>query len=637
MCGICGTVHFDGKPITQTLLKRMNDSISHRGPDGEGFYCAENVGLAMRRLSIIDVAGSDQPLYNEDRSIAVVFNGEIFNYRQLRHDLAQQGHTFHTEGDGETIAHLYEQYGCDAPKHMHGQFAFALWDSKERRLFIARDRFGQIPLYYYHNAHTFVFASEIKALLNHPSVPRESALDNPDNLALYLGYGYIPAPMTAFKGIQMLKPGHSLTITIGASETISRPESYYPWLEITDRHVKATDDIQAYVDGVRVLLREAVELRMIADVPLGAFLSGGLDSSLIVALMQQMTNHPVKTFSIGFEGDDSFDETPYAQQVADYLHTDHTPFIVKPEAMGLLEKLVWHHDQPFADSSAIPTFLVSELTRKQVTVALTGDGGDEMFVGYERFYAARLFKQLQVVPRPIWQGLNAIVGMLPEGTSYRSLTKRAARFTQAASKSPVMAYFDLVRLFSAEQIDELVKADDSAGQHFQARAQKRASTPDISEILEGNIQTYLPDDLLIKTDRCSMAASLEARSPFLDHKLAEFAATIPIDLKLKGRTTKYILKEAARGLLPDSIIDRPKHGFGVPLGAWLRKDIAPVKDILLSDTARQRKLLNIPVVERLVAEHEAGKRDHNRQLWTLLTLEQWHRSFIDDFAVSSPS
>jgi asparagine synthase (glutamine-hydrolysing) len=629
MCGICGTVHFDGKPITQTLLKRMNDSISHRGPDGEGFYCAENVGLAMRRLSIIDVAGSDQPLYNEDRSIAVVFNGEIFNYRQLRHDLAQQGHTFHTEGDGETIAHLYEQYGCDAPKHMRGQFAFALWDSKERRLFLARDRFGQIPLYYYHDAHTFVFASEIKALLNHPSVPRESLLDNPHNLALYLGYGYIPAPMTAFKGIQMLMPGHSLTVEYGreGSQTLPQAQPYWDVPEISNKTFNASDNLQAYVNSMRDLLREAVELRMIADVPLGAFLSGGLDSSLIVALMQQMTNHPVKTFSIGFEGDDSFDETPYAQQVADTLHTDHTPFIVKPEAMGLLEKLVWHHDQPFADSSAIPTFLVSELTRKQVTVALTGDGGDELFAGYERFYAARLFKQLQIIPRPIWQGLNTVVGMLPEGTSYRNLTKRAARFTQAAAQSPVLAYFDLVRLFNREAIQELTGQADIAAEHFETSVTRTG----LSGLLRANQMTYLPHDLLIKTDRCSMAASLEARSPFLDHKLAEFAATIPIDLKLKGRTTKYILKEAARGLLPDSIIDRPKHGFGVPLGAWLRKDIAPVKDILLSDTARQRKLLNMPVVERLIAEHESGKRDHNRQLWTLLTLEQWHRSFIDDF------
>jgi asparagine synthase (glutamine-hydrolysing) len=641
MCGICGTVHFDGKPITQTLLKQMNDSISHRGPDGEGFYCGENVGLAMRRLSIIDVAGSDQPLYNEDRSIAVVFNGEIFNYRQLRHDLAQQGHTFHTEGDGETIAHLYEQYGCDAPKYMRGQFAFALWDSKERRLFLARDRFGQIPLYYYHDAHTFVFASEIKALLNHPSVPRESLLDNPNNLALYLGYGYIPAPMTAFKGIQMLLPRYSLTIAVGDTQPYTQP--YWEVPIITNGvEAKRGNMYEGNLDSLRSenlkrrlleLLRESVELRMIADVPLGAFLSGGLDSSLIVALMQQMTNHPVKTFSIGFEGDDSFDETPYAKQVADYLHTDHTPFIVKPEAMSLLEKLVWHHDQPFADSSAIPTFLVSELTRKQVTVALTGDGGDEMFAGYERFYAASLVQKLQVIPRPLWGIASTLMNVLPEGTGYYNPLKRAKRFVNAASKDIEKAYFDWVRVMDNRLTLELTAAPrriyDTAEIVFQGKFERGV---DLANILCVNQMTYLPDDLLIKTDRCSMAASLEARSPFLDHKLAEFAATIPIDLKLKGRTTKYILKEAARGLLPDSIIDRPKHGFGVPLGAWLRKDIAPVKDILLSDTARQRKLLNMPVVERLIAEHESGKRDYNRQLWTLLTLEQWHRSFIDKFA-----
>jgi asparagine synthase (glutamine-hydrolysing) len=626
MCGICGAVHFDGKPITQALLKGMNDSIAHRGPNGEGYYCDAHIGLAMRRLSIIDLAGSDQPLYNEDMSIAVIFNGEIFNYRQLRHDLVQQGHTFHTDGDGETIAHLYEQYGEDAPKYMRGQFAFALWDSREKKLFLARDRFGQLPLYFYYGNGVCVFGSEIKALLNHPSVPRESRFNSSGFLAFYLGFGYIPSPlMTAFKDIVIIPPGCTLTLSL--ADTRPKFQHYWSVPPITNEKSKSSTDTQHYVDGVRQHLREAVELQMIADVPLGAFLSGGLDSSLIVALMQQMTNHQVKTFSIGFEGDASFDETPYAKQVADYLDTDHIPFIVKPDAMNLLEKLVWHHDQPFADSSAIPTYLVSELTRKHVTVALTGDAGDEMFAGYERFYAAKLFQRLQVIPRPIWKGLNALVNLLPQGTGYRSLTKRAARFTQAAAKSPVLAYFDLVRLFSDEQIYELTGSADTAGEYFKQEVPYK----NIADLLRGNMQTYLPDDLLIKTDRCSMAASLETRAPFLDHKLAEFAADIPIDLKLKGSTTKYILKEAARGILPDNIIDRKKHGFGVPLGAWLRKDISPVKDILLSDSARQRNLLNMHVVENLISEHESGKRDNNRQLWTLLTLEQWHRTFMDDF------
>ena len=627
MCGICGAIHFDSQPVTERLLRQMNNTIIHRGPDGDGFYCDDNVGLAMRRLSIIDLAGSDQPLYNEDKSIAVVFNGEIFNYRDLRHNLGQKGHTFHTDGDGETIAHLYEEYGMNVPQHMRGQFAFALWDSNEKRLLLARDRFGQKPLYYYHDDNVFVFGSEIKALLEHPSVPCQSAFDDPHMLGLYLGYGYIPAPMTAFKNIKMLEPAHTLSFDIrrGESQTLPHSKSYWLTPEITDRTASSNSDIQPYIDGVREHLREATELRMIADVPLGAFLSGGLDSSLIVALMQQMTNHQVKTFSIGFEGDDSFDETPYAKEVADYLNTDHIPFIVKPDAMNLLEKLVWHHDQPFADSSAIPTFLVSELTRQHVTVALTGDGGDEMFAGYERFYATKLFNRLQAIPRPIWQGMNALIRLLPEGTGYRSLTKRAARFTNAAMQTPIAAYFDLVRLFSSEQIHELTDNADKAGEHFQSQVRDGS----LSHILEANMRTYLPDDLLIKADRCSMAASLEARAPFLDHKLAEFAAKIPLDLKLKGSTTKYILKEAARGLLPDHIINRKKHGFGVPLGAWLRKDISPVKDILLSPTARQRNLFNMVVVEELIAEHETGKRDHNRQLWTLLTLEQWHCSFMD--------
>ena len=625
MCGICGVIHFDGKPVTREMLRRMNRRLTHRGPDGEGYFIAGNVGLAMRRLKIIDIAGSDQPLSNEDGSIQVIFNGEIYNYRALRRALAARGHRFKTDGDGETIAHLYEEQGADAIKQLRGMFALALWDGRRRRLLLARDRFGQKPLYTYQDSKVFVFASEIKAILAHTDVPRVSRFEAGDGRALadYLSFGYLPAPDTAFAGIKLLQPARSLQID-AAGGTAAR--AYWELPALAPPDTKA--DASSIVGDLRDQLGEAVKLRLVSDVPLGAFLSGGLDSSLIAALMRQHSNATVKTFSIGFDGDDSFDETPFAEQVARHLATEHTSFRAKPEAMSLLADLVWHHDQPFADSSAIPTFLVSKLTRAQVTVALTGDGGDELFAGYERFYAAALIQKLAAAPAPLTRLADKGLALLPEGTGYYDRVKRARRFVRAAGMGLEVGYFDLVRVFSE---DLLAAACPGAEGH--ARGLKRylnaAQGQPLAQLVEANMRAYLPDDLLIKADRCSMMASLEARAPFLDHELAEFAATIPFNLKLKGSRAKHILKEAARGLLPAEIIERKKHGFGVPLGAWLRRDMAPARAILLSRRARERGLLNMALVERLLREHEAGARDHNRQLWALLTLEEWHRQFVD--------
>jgi asparagine synthase (glutamine-hydrolysing) len=621
MCGICGVLHLNTQPIDKNCLRTMNETLRHRGPDGEGVFVENNIGLAMRRLSIIDVAGSDQPLYNENRSITVVFNGEIYNFRELREDLTAAGHLLRTAGDGETLAHLYEEWGADMPKQLRGMYAFALWDAAERRLLIGRDRVGEKPLYYYHDKNIFVFASEIKALLRHPAVPRQSALHDPQNLALYLGYGYIPAPATPFVGIQMLPPGH--TLMVDAASGNLNIKSYWSPPPIEGISEKA--HYEDYIDRLRELLAESVRFRLVSDVPLGAFLSGGLDSSLIVAMMQRQ-NATVRTFSIGFEGDASFDETPYAAQVAQYLETIHTSFTVKADALELLPKLVWHYDMPFADSSAIPTYLVSQLTREHVTVALTGDGGDELFAGYERFYAAALFEKLNRVPRPIWKSAAAVMRALPEGTDYYNPLKRARRFAAAAAQSPTNAYFDLVRLFSADMLQQLIRQSDAAGEHFGKQFNGSVTLP---HLLHANMTTYLPDDLLIKADRSSMAASLEARAPFLDHHLIAFAAQIPFNLKLRGSTTKFMLKQAARGLLPDSIIDRKKHGFGVPLGAWLRHDISQVRETLLSPEARGRNLLDLAIVTRLIDDHASGKRDTSRLLWTLLTLEWWHRLFVD--------
>ena len=625
MCGICGSIHFDGKPVTRRLLAGMNDTLRHRGPDGEGYFIDGAVGLAMRRLRIIDIEGSDQPLSNEDGSIQVIFNGEIYNYRELRRGLEARGHRFKTDGDGETIVHLYEDCGGDALKHLRGMFALALWDARRGRLLLARDRFGQKPLYYYQDSKVFVFASEIKAILAHPDITRVSRFEADDRRALaeYLSFGYVPAPETAFSGIKMLEPAMTLQVNRAGALAAKR---YWepPQLAPPDPSAKA----QAFLGDLRAQLEEAVKLRLVSDVPLGAFLSGGLDSSLIVALMRRHSNAAVKTFSIGFAGDDSFDETPQAERVARHLETEHTAFRVEPEAMSLLSELVWHHDQPFADSSAIPTYLVSKLTRAQVTVALTGDGGDELFAGYERFYAADLMRRLSAVPAPLMKAATGLLRLLPEGTGYYDPVKRARRFARAASLPLAEAYFDLVRVFDAAHLAEICPGAGGLPPFMNPGMHAGQPHP-VARLVEGNMRSYLPDDLLIKADRCSMQASLEARAPFLDHELAEYAASIPFNLKLKGSRTKHILKEAARGLLPDDIIDRKKHGFGVPLGAWLRREMEPARDVLLSRRARERGLLEMSVVERLIAEHESGARDRNRQLWALLTLEEWHRQFVD--------
>ncbi len=624
MCGICGIIQFDGEPVAKSALKAMNKRLRHRGPDDDGYFIDGNVGLAMRRLKIIDVDGSDQPLANEDGALQVIFNGEIYNYRALRAELDERGHRFRTEGDGETIAHLYEDAGAAFPERLRGMFAIALWDRRKRQLLLARDRFGQKPLYYYHDSRVFLFASEIKALLAHPSLPVQSRFANePGALADYLSFGYIPAPDTAFHGVHMLEPASLLTLD---GEGAARIRRYWDLPPIAPADPSARAD--SYLEALREEIDEAVKLRLMSDVPLGAFLSGGLDSSLIVALMRRHSNAPIKTFSIGFEGDDSFDETAWAERAARELGTVHQSFRVKPAALSLLSDLVWQQDQPFADSSAIPTFLVSRLTREQVAVALTGDGGDELFAGYERFYAARLFQKLSILPRPLLLAAAAALKRLPEGTAYYDPIKRARRFIQAAGKPAADAYFDLVRVFSADLLHELLPGANLQSPGLAAYLAGDGRDP-VAQILEANMRSYLPDDLLIKADRCSMAASLEARAPFLDHKLAEFAATIPINLKLKGAVTKHILKEAARGALPDAIIERKKHGFGIPLGAWLRRDMAPARDILLSARARQRGLLNPAAVERLIREHERGRQDNSRQLWALLSLEEWHRQFID--------
>lgn len=631
MCGICGVLHLDGTPAEARLIERMTEMLIHRGPDQGDVYTEGVCGLGNRRLAIQDLSPAGAlPMRGDGLTIA--YNGEIYNHPAIKRGLESEGVRYRSGSDTESILHLYRRDDVELMRSLRGMFAFALWDSANQRLLIARDRLGEKPLYYYHNDKILVFGSEIKALLANPAVPRETAFDAP-LLAMYFGYGSVPAPLTGFKGIRVLPPGHYLDVRPGGAV---QPAAYWTPPHPAPAQELTTARTLEYINELREAMGEAVRQALISDVPLGAFLSGGLDSSLIVALMRRHSNTQVRTFSIGFEGDSSFDETPYAQQVANLLGTQHTTFIVQPKALDLLPTLAWHHDQPFGDSSAIPTYLVSQLTRQQVTVALTGDGGDELFAGYERFYASSLAHGIGVPPA-LWGTIANLLESFPEGTGYYNLIKRLRRFARGASLPPAMAYFDWIRLFSPEQIAGLIpnRPGDVAGAHFAALA----TTPEgvtLPALLEANLRTYLPDDLLVKTDRSSMAVSLETRAPFLDHWLVELAAAIPANLKLNGSVTKYILKRAARGLLPDSIIDRPKHGFGVPLGAWLRRDMRPVREVLLDRKARERGLLNMTAVEKLIDDHTNRYRDHGQRLWGLLTLEWWHRLFIDPPTFAKP-
>lgn len=625
MCGIAGKLYLNLQGTVETdLLQRMTAALRHRGPDDEGVWVEGPVGLGHRRLAIIDLSPrAHQPMVNEDGSLRIIFNGEIYNFQTLREDLQQKGHVFQSESDTETILHLYEEKGAQCLQHLQGMFAFALWDARHHTLFLARDRLGKKPLYYYRDGTRFIFASEIKALLAHPEVPRQV---NSRVLPLYLSYGYVPAPYTMFANIYELPPGHFLTVQDGQVSIREYWDIHYPSVS----HLPCSE--QESIEQVRGLLQKAVRARLISDVPLGAFLSGGLDSTAIVACMAQLGNQPVKTFAVGFADDPSFNELEYARMAARAYGTDHHEFVVRPDAIALLTTLVYHHDQPFADSSAIPTYLVSQLTREHVTVVLTGDGGDELFAGYERFAAARLAEVYGHTPQFLQAALIQLFRALPESTSYNGFVRRARRFVENTPLPLALRYLGWVAIFNDSFIHELLASgiEMDPVSHFHTYFDRVRDVDPIGQLLYVNTKTYLPGDLLVKTDRMTMANSLEARCPFLDQELLEFAARIPSNLKLKGLTTKYILKKALEGLVPREIIHRRKHGFGVPLGRWFRTDLKDyVREMLLSPQALRRGYFREEILRRLIDEHQNGKRDHGHRLWSLLTLEIWHRVFID--------
>jgi asparagine synthase (glutamine-hydrolysing) len=604
----------------------MCAAIAHRGPDEDGFYVNGPVGLAMRRLAIIDLAGGQQPIHNQDRTAWIVFNGEIYNYRELRESLEKLGHRFYTNSDTEAIIHAYDQYGADCPKYLRGMFALAIWDERTQELFLARDRVGKKPLLYAQLNGEFLFGSEFSPLLLHPKLSRDidtRAIDS------YLSFMCVPAPLTAYRQIRKLEPGHSLRWRQGEI----RIQRYW---QPDFSHKLKIDEEEA---GERALeiLRDAVRVRLMSEVPLGAFLSGGIDSSAVVALMSEASSSPVKTFSIGFEEQD-FSELHHAKRVADHLGADHHQFIVKPDALEVLPLLVEHYGEPYADSSAIPTYYVARETRKHVTVALNGDGGDESFAGYERYAAMSYAEKYHRVPALLRDSLvQQAIGLLPSSETKRSRLRDVKRFVEAASLPRVERYLRWVSVFDSNAKQNLY-SDDFRGRTSEMNAADElnpwfaqangAGIVDASMLTD--IMTYLPNDLLVKVDIATMANSLEARSPFLDHHVIEFAASLPENLKLRGLTTKYLLKRVLRKLLPAENLDRRKMGFGVPIGHWFRGELQPfLRENLLSEKALNRGVFNPAAVKQLVELHTRGERDHAHQLWTLLMLELWFARFID--------
>jgi asparagine synthase (glutamine-hydrolysing) len=628
MCGITGKLHLDPThPVDEALIHRMNSVLVHRGPDDEGIWIDGPIGLGQRRLAIIDLSPTGhQPMSNEDGTVWITHNGEIYNHLELRADLERCGHRYRGTSDTETILHLYEEYGRAFVRYLRGMFAFAIWDSRRCRLLLVRDRFGKKPLLYAETADGLTFASEIKALLQDPTISRDV-----DEVALhhYLTYGYVPAPQTAFRQIRKLPPASTLLwedgrISVERYWTLS----YTPKLEIGEE--EAAEQLLA-------LLRQVTRLRLMSEVPLGAFLSGGIDSSAIVALMAEAMGEPVKTFSIGFD-DPTFDELHYARQVAEQYATDHHEFTVTPDALAVLPELVWAYGEPYADSSALPTYYVARETRRYVTVALNGDGGDEAFAGYERYLATRLATRYEQVPRWLREGIVApLARRLPESTGRKDFFRRLKRFVLAMGDSPERRYArwiilldnaDKERLYTPEFRTRMAEVDSLA---LLEQAYAAADSPDFVERTQFvDVHTYLPDDLLVKVDVAAMIHALEGRSPFLDHELAEFAARLPVDYKLRGRTSKYILKRALRDHLPASILYRDKQGFGMPVGRWFRRELRPVAyDVLLDPRTLQRGILDGDAVRALLDEHVSGLVNHGYRIWELLFLELWFRTYVD--------
>ena len=608
---MCGIVGFAGSTSPeserQVSLMAMCAAIVHRGPNEEGRYLASDIALGMRRLSVMDPAMGQQPMGNEDGSIQLVFNGEIYNHRQLRRDLVARGHTMATSSDTEVIVHLYEELGDGLVDQLRGMFAFALWDTRRRRLLIARDRIGIKPLYYWEHAGGLAFASELRSLLaTSEFTPRVS----PEAVAQYLTFGYVPETHCIFEGVRKLAPGHRLTWEPGSP---LRVESYWSPLRAERPEISAGEAIET----LRALLRESVALHLEADVPLGAFLSGGIDSSTVVAQMAQLVPGRVKTFSIGFE-EASHNEAPHAALVAREIGTEHTELIVRPDADSLVDSVITGFDEPFGDSSALPTFLVSQMAREHVTVALSGDGGDELFGGYTRYAELLSRRELPAFARA---ALARVAGHLPHGARGRNRLLDVTRTLQGRYAATVALPADVREggVMSSSLASGMPPMDALLSAAFSPVVGRDL----LAQMTAVDLVTYLPGDILTKVDRMSMSVSLEARVPLLDHHIVEFAAALPSHLKQRAGVGKWILREAIRGLVPARVLSHPKQGFGVPLARWFREELRYRLDALREPGARLAPYVDRAAVARLVSEHESGRRDHSHLLWRLLALEIW--------------
>jgi len=629
MCGICGIVDHKGSLATRDRVLAMADRLSHRGPDDQGVYLSSpstpRSALGHRRLSIIDLSPlGHQPMANEDESAWIVLNGEIYNYKDLRKELEGKGHQFRSHTDTETVMHLYEEYGEECVKYLRGMFAFAIWDEKKKTLFAARDRAGKKPFLYFKEGSVFCFASEFASILESGLIRKEI---EPVSIDQYLTFGYIPSPRTIYKGIMKLPPAHTLLLR-GGEVTIKR----YWDLDYSKKIIISEED--ASNELIR-LLEDAVKIRLYSDVPLGAFLSGGIDSSAIVALMSRIGSGAVKTFSIGFT-EKAYDELKFARMVAERFNTDHNELIVKPDALKVLPLLVERYGEPYADSSCVPTYYLCNQTRKYVTVALNGDGGDELFAGYERYQAMLISERYRKIPSLMRRGIKGLVSLLPDSINQKNKLRRFKRFFDGIDMPFAPRYLRWIGLMS-----DGLKADIYSRDFKTVTQNSDPSDPlkpylglypsqgVLDPVLSADTHTYLPDDLLVKVDIASMANSLEARSPFLDHKVMEFAASLPPEFKMKNLVKKYILKKALHGIIPDENIYRSKMGFGVPVGDWFRGELKELlTDTLLSDKCAGRGYFDDIAVEMMVSDHIEGRRDYTYQLWALLMLELWHEKFI---------
>lgn len=631
MCGIAGFAE-TSRPDARSprndadfaLVHRMCEVIRHRGPDDEGIHVEPGVGLGMRRLSIIDLSTGHQPIHNEDRTVWLVFNGEIYNYRELRAELEAAGHRFYTSSDTETIVHAYEQWGEAAFARLRGMFGIALWDRPRRTLLIARDRAGIKPVHFVERGARLYFGSEIKSLIAAGAVEPEIDLEALDH---YLSFLYAPRDRSLFKGVRKLPPGHFLRWRDGRTDIVKY------WEIGATEPFRGTGDDAAR--GLRAVLADAVRSHMVSDVPLGAFLSGGVDSSIVVGLMAEASNRPVQTFSIGFD-EPQFDELEHARRVAGHFGTDHHEFVVRPDGIAILDRLIEHFDEPFADSSAIPTWYVSEIARRHVTVVLSGDGGDELFGGYDRYLPHPRVAQFDRLAIP---GARAVAGavwpLLPHGA-------RGKNFLRHVSRTDDGRYLDSIAFFQPDEKDALYSPDVrgalarwSVETGAAAQFARFDSLPPHSRMMRFDFETYLPEDVLTKVDRMSMAHSIESRVPLLDNNVIDFAAALPSTFKIHNGRRKHVLKEAVRTLLPEGILDRKKQGFGVPLGVWFRGGLKDVfSDVLRSPRTRQRGYFDPSFVDRLVEEHLSARRDHTLRLWQLMVFELWHRQYVDQAAAA---